>query len=208
MSAPRDSSLTSRVSEEEERRRGKKRASFIFKTYLTSPAHQGRKIQPARQTDSLGTISHHSTPLERKIKQQPIKQAGARQLHTNMLSPITTRTTSPIFSFLSFLLFLLISTAAVVDANDCRTMIQRSLCGIGDNGRTFCAPNTLNMCKNMGRYQVGDPVLKSAKCPCQYQVCMTFFFPFLSLFFFWGFWRARRRCFVPPHGLLRYHAAA
>lgn len=77
MSALRDSSLTSRVSEEEERRRGKKRASFIFKTYLTSPSHQGRKIQPARQTDSLGTISHHSTPLERKIKQQP-HQASRR----------------------------------------------------------------------------------------------------------------------------------
>lgn len=60
---------------------------------------------------------------------------------------------------------------------------------------------------------MGDPVLKSAKCPCQYQVCMTFSFPFFSLFFpffplFLGFWRARRRYFVPPHGLLRYHAAA
>lgn len=103
-----------------------------------------------------------------------------------MLSPIPTRTTSPIFSFLSFLLFLLISTAAVVDARDCRTMIQRSLCGIGDNGATFCAPNTLNMCKDMGRYQVGDPVLKSAKCPCQYQVCMTFFFPFSFSFLLFG----------------------
>lgn len=39
----------------------------------------------------------------------------------------------------------------------------------------------------MGRYQVGDPVLKSAKCPCQYQVCMTFFFPFFPFFSSWVF---------------------
>lgn len=79
MSALRDSSLTSRVSEEEERRRGKKRQRRLYSKH-TSPLpliREEKSSQPASQTDSLGTISHHSTPLERKLKQQP-HQASRR----------------------------------------------------------------------------------------------------------------------------------